>query len=96
MLTLATALLALTLSEAPPKVYIDPRIKEAAAEEKRIEGKYVDKKHHRKNEKGLCGEGCKQVVNMCMSNCRGAKACKDNCTNTVEKSCVKGCATKNK
>ncbi|MGC4122868.1 MAG: hypothetical protein QM765_51535 [Myxococcales bacterium] len=96
MLTLATALLALTLTEQPSKANVDPRIKEMAKEQQRLEERYVDKKHHRKNEKALCGEGCKQVVGLCMSNCRGAKPCKDNCTNTVEKSCMKGCATKNK
>ncbi len=96
MLTLASALFAVSLLATPPKANIDPRIREMAEEQKRIEGQYTDKKHHRQNEKGLCQEGCKQVVGLCLSNCRGQKACKDNCTKTVEKSCLKGCATKSK
>ena len=94
MITVASALLLLSLSANPQKVYIDPRIREAAEEEKAQEKKYINKKTGRRDEKGMCKAGCQQVTSLCLSNCRGQQACKDNCANTIEKSCLKGCVNK--
>jgi hypothetical protein len=92
MMTVASAVLFFTLSAAP--YYVDPRVKEISEQEKIQEKKFIDKKTGRRDEKAMCTTACGQVTGLCLSNCRGQKACKDNCTNTIEKSCMKGCATK--